>query len=202
MPEQGHRIERLQHAVEAMAEQMLQLQAELAALRAEAEASNQRQLHLMARTDQIDAMQASLFAYEQQQQLIPRKRPGLRRLTVILLSMVLIGGGMSLAIRAVQFQREVIPASDEPVDRPVEAGIPSLLIIAQGPTWLEVEDTDGKSLYYGMAVPGRYRFPVEKALKIRAGRPDRVSVTFQGSTTVLGTIETTSWRVYKRERTA
>ena len=92
MPEQGHRIERMQHAVEAMAEQMLQLQAELAALRAEAEASNQRQLHLMARTDQIDAMQASLFAYEQQQQLIPRKRPGLRRLTVILLSMVLIGG--------------------------------------------------------------------------------------------------------------
>jgi hypothetical protein len=150
MLDQGHRIDLLQRAVEAMAEQMVQLQAELSTLRSEAEASSQRQRHLMARADQIDAMQASLSALEDRLVLVSRRskqapRPSKqpihqqqkrnsrrtkqrqRGLIVILLGGLSLFGGLALALRAKRFQREAIPAVSESMTRCGQANAGSSL---------------------------------------------------------------------------
>ena len=207
MLDQTDRIDFLQHAVETLAEQMLQLQGELAALRAEVEASEQRQLNLMASADQMEAMQASLSALEHQLLAFrkPRQKPRPmvkgamhRRQAWIILSAMFLLSGLALVFRALLIQREPsVPLIRETAGLQAEALGSSLLLTIQGPTWLEVQTSDGKMLHYGMAKPGPYRFPVLQAIKLRAGRPDLVIVSFDGSTAVLGAIEATGWHTYK-----
>jgi hypothetical protein len=216
MLDRTDRIDFLQHAVETLAEQMLQLHGELASLRTEVEASEQRQLHLMARADQMEAIQVSLSALEHQLsasrkprpmvngEIDPRqaKRSGrwlvLRRFALVILSATSLLIGLALALRTLLIQREPQPPLiRETATRKAAALSPSLLLTLQGPSWLEVQTSDGKRLHYALAKPGTYRFPVLKAVRIRAGRPDLVIVSFDGSTAVLGAIDALGWRTYK-----
>lgn len=216
MHDQEDRIELLHRAVEAMAEQILQLQAELSSMRAEAAASNQRQRYMMARVDQIDAMQASLSALEQwvlannklnhtprkpqrsiHRQVNPvRRRSSLQRLGLIMLGVLPLFVGLVMALRGLLSQREAISIVRDPVKPQPKAAIPILQLTASGNTWLEVQASGGKLLHFGMAKPGRYRFPVRHGLRIRAGRPDLINVNFQGSSTELGGINETDWHVF------
>jgi hypothetical protein len=194
MQDRADRIDLLQQAVETMSEQVLKLQTELAGLRAELEASDQRQLHLMARADQIEAMQASLSWLEHRQLAAGALR---RRPLMILLRAVLLLGVLAVAFSCLTINRKAVPWAWQSASRSTAELNSILLLTIEGPTWLEVQTSDGKVLHYGMAKPGPYRFPMSQAIKLRAGRPDLVNVSFGGSTAVLGVIEDTGWRTYK-----
>ena len=106
--------------------------------------------------------------------------------------------GLGLALRALLMQREPpTPLRRDTAGLQAQAVSSTLLLTTKGSTWLEVQTSEGKTLHYGMAKPGVYRFPVLQAIRIRAGRPDLVTVSFAGSTAVLGAIEATGWRIYK-----
>lgn len=69
----------------------------------------------------------------------------------------------------------------------------SLLLRARGQTWLEVQTNTGASLHYGMMAPGLLTFPVDPAIRIRAGRPDLIEIQFKGQTRSLGAVDDTGW---------
>lgn len=69
----------------------------------------------------------------------------------------------------------------------------SLLLRAKGQTWLEVQANSGASLHYGMMAPGLLTFPVDPAIRIRAGRPDLIEIQFKGQTRSLGAVDDTGW---------
>ena len=61
------------------------------------------------------------------------------------------------------------------------------------PSWLEVEDRAGSTLYYGL-LQGRRRFPLGEGLRLRSGRPDliRIRVGSQPEQP-LGTVYENGW---------
>ncbi|MFZ9753312.1 MAG: hypothetical protein ACO3B3_07150 [Cyanobium sp.] len=74
----------------------------------------------------------------------------------------------------------------------VQAG--SLRLESREPSWLEVETSDGTSLYFGL-LQGEQSFPVGKGLRIRAGRPDLIQIHWPGgSQQRLGSVDDLDWR--------
>jgi hypothetical protein len=74
----------------------------------------------------------------------------------------------------------------------VKAG--TLRLESREPSWLEVETSDGTSLYFGL-LQGEQSFPVGKGLRIRAGRPDLIEIHWPGgSQQRLGSVDDLDWR--------
>jgi hypothetical protein len=67
------------------------------------------------------------------------------------------------------------------------------------PSWLEVEATDGSSLYFGL-LEGSQSFPVGEGLRMRAGRPDLIRIRWPGgSERVLGSVDDLDWKEIRAE---
>jgi hypothetical protein len=85
----------------------------------------------------------------------------------------------------------------------VAAGAPSrpaadaLVLQSSQPSWLEVRNAAGVTLFRG-TFTGEKRFPMEKGLKVLAGRPDLVTAT-AGSQAPrsLGRIDQVVWRSFR-----
>lgn len=214
----------LNHTLQAMSEHMLQIQSEVSSLRTEMQELAQMQLYLLAKADLVDAMQVNLNALEEQLAAVRqprqnRQRPAsgavtqkarrakhsrqarmMRRFALIVFSAMSVISGIVLAVRSLPIQSH--PAFLNPLrrDRAVnqsEASRSTLALTTVGPTWLEVQTTDRRNLFYGLAKPGQYRFLVHQPVRIRAGRPDLVHVKFQELNSPLGTVEATGWRVFQ-----
>ena len=72
-----------------------------------------------------------------------------------------------------------------------------LELVAGEPSWLEVRQLNGKSLYVGELV-GRQRFALGEGLQVLAGRPDLVRVQVgDAPARVLGSVETVEWQTFK-----
>jgi hypothetical protein len=70
----------------------------------------------------------------------------------------------------------------------------SLRLESREPSWLEVEASDGTSLYYGL-LEGDQSFPVGDGLRIRAGRPDLIEIHWPGgSQQTLGSVDDLDWQ--------
>ena len=54
-----------------------------------------------------------------------------------------------------------------------------LLVIARGPSWIELRDPQGRKVY-GALLKGRQRFNLGAGLSLKAGRPERVQVQLGG----------------------
>ena len=54
-------------------------------------------------------------------------------------------------------------------------GTAELLVITQGPSWIELRDSQGRTLYAAL-LEGRKRFRLGAGLSLKAGRPERVQV--------------------------
>ncbi len=206
MQEQSSQLDLLQRAVETMAEQLLAIDNDLAMIRRQIQASEQLQRHLMSRVDEIDAIRANLSLVERRlllnrtpNQKSRRRASARRRLTWILLGLVSLLGGWIFTFRASLFkQSEHAAVLRQQPSRSTKPVNQILMITTQEPTWLEVQTSEGRLLHFGIAQTGQYNFPVVQSLRIRAGRPDLVRVSFQGSTAMLGTIESIGWHVYSR----
>jgi hypothetical protein len=75
-----------------------------------------------------------------------------------------------------------------------EVKVGTLRLESREPSWLEVEASDGTSLYFGL-LQGEQSFPVGKGLRIRAGRPDLIKIHWPGgSQQVLGSVDDLDWR--------
>jgi hypothetical protein len=70
----------------------------------------------------------------------------------------------------------------------------SVRLETREPSWLEVETSDGRSLYFGLLEGGR-SFPLREGLRVRAGRPDLILIRWPGgSQRVLGSVEEIDWQ--------
>lgn len=209
MQDQAELLELLQHAVTTMAEELLELKTELTALHRQLQSSDQLLLQLMAKADRVDAMQANLSALErrllQPRRPAPRRRRSskrgrvVRRLALLLLAGLSVASGLALMIRSLWIRRDATSPVSAVREQPQPGS--TLLLTAKGPTWLEVQTSSGRTLHYGLAKPGTYSFAANPSLRIRAGRPDLVMITFAGSTAPLGSIDATGWHLYKHQRT-
>ncbi len=82
-----------------------------------------------------------------------------------------------------------------PVPKPAPAVEPDqLLLKSTEPSWLEVRDASGGTLFRG-TLTGEKRFPLGKGLRVLAGRPDLVTAAV-GDTEArpLGRIDQVEWR--------
>jgi len=50
-----------------------------------------------------------------------------------------------------------------------------LLVVARGPSWIELRDSQGRTVYGGL-LEGRQRFRLGAGLSLKAGRPELVQV--------------------------
>ncbi len=87
-------------------------------------------------------------------------------------------------------QRQWAPASPQRNPAPLganqlaaQAGGPAraqeLLVIARGPSWIELRDAQGRTVYGGL-LEGRQRFRLGAGLSLKAGRPELVQVQLGG----------------------
>ncbi len=87
-------------------------------------------------------------------------------------------------------QRQWAPASPQRNPAPlganqlaVQAGGPArakeLLVITSGPSWIELRDAQGRTIYGGL-LEGRQRFRLGAGLSLKAGRPELVQVQLGG----------------------
>lgn len=114
----------------------------------------------------------------------PRLKPSL--LGWLLLG-VPVGLALALGLRAVQSPRSASTA----------ATAAQLELVAGEPSWLEVRQLNGKSLYVGELV-GRQRFALGEGLQVLAGRPDLVRVQVgDAPARVLGSVEQVDWQTFK-----
>lgn len=123
-----------------------------------------------------------------------------RPLAVLALASGLVVGGTWLwphlpLVRQATASRQA-PALQNPALRPRTAVKPArktgLLLRSAEPSWLEVRQGEG-TLFKG-TFAGEKRFPLTKALRVLAGRPDLVLVSVDGSTPQpLGTIDDIRW---------
>lgn len=211
MQDQAESLELLQHAVTTIAEELLELKTELTALHRQLQSSDQLLLQLMAKADRVDAMQANLSALERR--LLPPRRPAprrrrsskrgrvVRRLALLLLAGLSVASGLALMIRSLWIRRDATSQISAVSEREQPQPGSTLLLTAKGPTWLEVQTSSGTILHYGLAKPGTYSFAANPSLRIRAGRPDLVMISFEGATAPLGSINATGWHLYKHKRT-
>ena len=87
-------------------------------------------------------------------------------------------------------QRQWAPASPQRNPAPLganqlaaQAGGPArakeLLVITSGPSWIELRDAQGRTVYGGL-LEGRQRFRLGAGLSLKAGRPELVQVQLGG----------------------
>ena len=87
-------------------------------------------------------------------------------------------------------QRQWAPASPQRNPAPLganqlaaQAGGPArakeLLVITSGPSWIELRDAQGRTIYGGL-LEGRQRFRLGAGLSLKAGRPELVQVQLGG----------------------
>lgn len=87
-------------------------------------------------------------------------------------------------------QRQWAPASPQRNPAPLganqlaaQAGGPArakeLLVITSGPSWIELRDAQGRTIYGGL-LDGRQRFRLGAGLSLKAGRPELVQVQLGG----------------------
>ena len=87
-------------------------------------------------------------------------------------------------------QRQGAPASPQRNPAPLganqlaaQAGGPArakeLLVITSGPSWIELRDAQGRTIYGGL-LEGRQRFRLGAGLSLKAGRPELVQVQLGG----------------------
>ena len=88
-------------------------------------------------------------------------------------------------------------SSPAPATRaPAPAGPGSLLLRSKEPSWLEVRDSRGATLFAGTLV-GEKSFPLGLGLRVMAGRPDLVRAELAGQDPrVLGSIDQVIWRSF------
>lgn len=87
-------------------------------------------------------------------------------------------------------QRQLAPGSPQPNPAPLganqvaaQAARPAraqeLLVIARGPSWIELRDSQWRTVYRGR-LKGRKRFNLGAGLSLKAGRPKLVQVQLGG----------------------
>ena len=88
-------------------------------------------------------------------------------------------------------------SSPAPATRaPAPAGSGRLLLRSKEPSWLEVRDSRGATLFAGTLV-GEKSFPLGLGLRVMAGRPDLVRAELAGQDPrVLGSIDQVIWRSF------
>lgn len=81
-----------------------------------------------------------------------------------------------------------------PATAPVAAtGSTPVQLSSVAPSWLEVENGDGETLYYDI-LHGSRSFPSDRGLRLRAGRPDLIRIRIQGQPErPLGTVYEVDW---------
>lgn len=145
----------------------------------------------------------------------PRAASTSRSMAPLVWLLLLLLGGGSLAVAALQGRlpslqawRPPTPSSaPEPVPpappppapaAPAPAEPDQLLLRSTEPSWLEVRDAGGATLFRG-TLTGEQRFPLGKGLKVLAGRPDLVTAATSGSQEPrpLGRIDQVEWRTFK-----
>lgn len=89
-----------------------------------------------------------------------------------------------------------IPPSAPVAKAPAPAGPAILVLRSQEPSWLEVRDSQGATLFEG-TLQGEKRFPLGQGLRVMAGRPDLVRAAVDGQEPrVLGPINQVIWRSF------
>ncbi|WP_411873339.1 helix-turn-helix domain-containing protein [Vulcanococcus limneticus] len=89
-----------------------------------------------------------------------------------------------------------IPPSAPVAKAPAPAGPALLVLRSQEPSWLEVRDSQGATLFEG-TLQGEKRFPLGQGLRVMAGRPDLVRAAVEGQEPrVLGPINQVIWRSF------
>jgi hypothetical protein len=77
------------------------------------------------------------------------------------------------------------------------AGAQELLVITSGPSWIELRDPQGRTVY-GALLEGRQRFRLGAGLSLRAGRPELVQVQLDdGAAQALPPGEWWSWHRFQ-----
>lgn len=107
----------------------------------------------------------------------------------------------ALALQRLQKPAPVAAPAATPAPAPAAkpASAPATLVLhAQGRSWVEVTSTSGDRLFRGM-LEGKRSFPLGQGLRVLAGRPDLVSAQLgAGPAQVLGTIDQVQWRRFSR----
>jgi transcriptional regulator with XRE-family HTH domain len=89
-----------------------------------------------------------------------------------------------------------IPPSAPVAKAPAPAGPALLVLRSQEPSWLEVRDSQGATVFQG-TLQGEKRFPLGQGLRVMAGRPDLVRAAVEGQEPrVLGPINQVIWRSF------
>lgn len=89
-----------------------------------------------------------------------------------------------------------IPPSAPVAKAPAPAGPALLVLRSQEPSWLEVRDSQGATLFEG-TLQGEKRFPLGQGLRVMAGRPDLVRAAVDGQEPrLLGPINQVIWRSF------
>jgi cytoskeleton protein RodZ len=89
-----------------------------------------------------------------------------------------------------------IPPSATVAKAPAPAGPALLVLRSQEPSWLEVRDSQGATLFEG-TLQGEKRLPLGQGLRVMAGRPDLVRAAVDGQEPrVLGPINQVIWRSF------
>ena len=89
-----------------------------------------------------------------------------------------------------------IPPSPAVAKAPAPAGPALLVLRSQEPSWLEVRDSQGATLFEG-TLEGEKSFPLGQGLRVMAGRPDLVRAEVAGQEPrVLGPINQVIWRSF------
>lgn len=92
--------------------------------------------------------------------------------------------------------RAGVPPSADAAKTPAPAGPALLVLRSREPSWLEVRNSQGETLFQG-TLEGEKSFPLGQGLRVMAGRPDLVRAELAGQEPrVLGPIDQVIWRTY------
>jgi len=107
------------------------------------------------------------------------------------------GTGQPTTLSRADFAATPGGANSSPATRaPAPAGPGRLLLRSKEPSWLEVRDGQGATLFAGTLV-GEKSFPLGQGLRVMAGRPDLVHAELAGQEPrVLGPIDQVIWRSF------
>jgi cytoskeletal protein RodZ len=89
-----------------------------------------------------------------------------------------------------------IPPSSAAAQALAPAGPALLVLRSREPSWLEVRNSEGATLFQGM-LQGEKSYPLGQGLQVMAGRPDLVEIELAGQQPrVLGAIDQVIWRTF------
>jgi cytoskeleton protein RodZ len=87
-----------------------------------------------------------------------------------------------------------LPASPPPAPVASPVGAESLRLIASEPSWVEVREVNGRTLFEG-TLSGEKRFPIGRGIEVIAGRPHAVRASVgPGPATPLGGVTDIRWK--------